>query len=233
MRIEELAGKAGTLQAFVGGFEAEDVLYLLPIATLCDSTLPLLIAAAVGAPLYAIMGGTRIPARDAQAPLDALELRLTRHGPLSGASICPRCSANFADQGAFLFIPEFLTAESDCAADRSRRAHRARAQSQLPARTQARRKRQPSRDRSNGSGHRRAVPNRRCCSTGSRSWPGEPVQPSPAQDPHAYALYFYTRPGDHIGWHYDTSYYAGRRYTLLLGLHRSFVLPTRLRVAHA
>ena len=24
--------------------------------------------------------------------------------------------------------------------------------------------------------------------------------------------------GDHIGWHYDTSYYAGRRYTLLIGL---------------
>jgi hypothetical protein len=41
---------------------------------------------------------------------------------------------------------------------------------------------------------------------------------SPADDPHAYALYFYTRPGDHIGWHYDTSYYAGRRYTLLLGV---------------
>jgi hypothetical protein len=47
---------------------------------------------------------------------------------------------------------------------------------------------------------------------------GEPLQPSPPDDPHAYALYFYTRPGDHIGWHYDTSYYAGRRYTLLLGL---------------
>jgi hypothetical protein len=47
---------------------------------------------------------------------------------------------------------------------------------------------------------------------------GEPLQLSPAEDPHAYALYFYTRAGDHIGWHYDTSYYAGRRYTLLLGL---------------
>ena len=47
---------------------------------------------------------------------------------------------------------------------------------------------------------------------------GEPLQISPADDPHAYALYFYTRPGDHIGWHYDTSYYAGRRYTLLLGV---------------
>jgi hypothetical protein len=47
---------------------------------------------------------------------------------------------------------------------------------------------------------------------------GEHLQPSPANDPHAYALYFYTRAGDHIGWHYDTSYYAGRRYTLLLGV---------------
>ncbi len=47
---------------------------------------------------------------------------------------------------------------------------------------------------------------------------GETLQMSPLDDPHAYALYFYTRPGDHIGWHYDTSYYAGRRYTLLLGV---------------
>jgi hypothetical protein len=47
---------------------------------------------------------------------------------------------------------------------------------------------------------------------------GERLQPSPEADPHAYALYFYTRPGDHIGWHYDTSYYAGRRYTLLIGV---------------
>ena len=47
---------------------------------------------------------------------------------------------------------------------------------------------------------------------------GERLQLSPADDPHAYALYFYTRPGDHIGWHYDTSYYMGRRYTVLLGV---------------
>jgi hypothetical protein len=47
---------------------------------------------------------------------------------------------------------------------------------------------------------------------------GERLQMSPPEDPHAYALYFYTRPGDHIGWHYDTSYYSGRRYTLLLGV---------------
>src|SRR6516162_4736629 len=47
---------------------------------------------------------------------------------------------------------------------------------------------------------------------------GERLQASPADDPHAYALYFYTQQGDYIGWHYDTSYYAGRRYTLLLGV---------------
>jgi hypothetical protein len=47
---------------------------------------------------------------------------------------------------------------------------------------------------------------------------GEHLQVSPPKDPHAYALYFYTLPGDHIGWHYDTSYYRGRRYTLLLGI---------------
>jgi hypothetical protein len=47
---------------------------------------------------------------------------------------------------------------------------------------------------------------------------GERLQLSPVSDPHAYALYFYTRAGDHIGWHYDTSYYAGRRYTVLLGV---------------
>ena len=47
---------------------------------------------------------------------------------------------------------------------------------------------------------------------------GEPLQVSPPDDPHAYALYFYTEPGDHIGWHYDTSYYAGRRYTVLIGV---------------
>ena len=37
-------------------------------------------------------------------------------------------------------------------------------------------------------------------------------------DPHSCALYFYTEPGDHIGFHFDTSYYRGARYTVLLGL---------------
>ncbi|WP_118180008.1 2OG-Fe(II) oxygenase [Paraburkholderia phosphatilytica] len=47
---------------------------------------------------------------------------------------------------------------------------------------------------------------------------GDRLMESPADDPHAYALYYYHRAGDHIGWHYDTSYYDGRRYTLLLGV---------------
>ncbi|HTV94739.1 MAG TPA: CDP-alcohol phosphatidyltransferase family protein [Steroidobacteraceae bacterium] len=54
MRIEERLGKAGTVQASLGGFETEDVLYLLPLATLCDGTVPLLIASALCAPLYAV-----------------------------------------------------------------------------------------------------------------------------------------------------------------------------------
>ncbi len=44
------------------------------------------------------------------------------------------------------------------------------------------------------------------------------VRPCPENDPHACALYFYTEPGDHIGFHYDTSYYKGARYTVLMGL---------------
>ncbi|MFN7159143.1 MAG: hypothetical protein ACK4MR_10690, partial [Erythrobacter cryptus] len=31
-----------------------------------------------------------------------------------------------------------------------------------------------------------------------------PIQLCPDDDPHACALYFYTEPGDHIGFHYDT-----------------------------
>ena len=40
----------------------------------------------------------------------------------------------------------------------------------------------------------------------------------PDKDPHACALYFYTEAGDHMGYHYDTSYYRGARYTVLFGL---------------
>lgn len=37
-------------------------------------------------------------------------------------------------------------------------------------------------------------------------------------DPHSRALCYYTQPGDHIGYHYDKSYYKGKRYTVLMGL---------------
>lgn len=40
----------------------------------------------------------------------------------------------------------------------------------------------------------------------------------PDNDPHSCALYYYTEPGDHIGFHYDRSYYKGARYTILMGL---------------
>lgn len=45
-----------------------------------------------------------------------------------------------------------------------------------------------------------------------------PLKLCPEDDPHSCALYYYTRPGDHIGFHYDTSYYRGGRYTVLIGL---------------
>jgi hypothetical protein len=47
---------------------------------------------------------------------------------------------------------------------------------------------------------------------------GRPLVHCPPGDPHACALYFYTEPGDHIGFHFDTSYYRGARYTVLVGL---------------
>jgi hypothetical protein len=51
-----------------------------------------------------------------------------------------------------------------------------------------------------------------------RAITGREAAPCPTRDPHACALYFYTEPGDHIGFHYDTSYYRGARYTVLVGL---------------
>ena len=40
----------------------------------------------------------------------------------------------------------------------------------------------------------------------------------PEDDAHACAAYCYGRGGDRIGFHYDTSWYRGARYTVLLGL---------------
>ena len=47
---------------------------------------------------------------------------------------------------------------------------------------------------------------------------GVPLILCPEDDPHSCALSYYTQPGDHIGFHYDTSYYKGKRYTVLIGL---------------
>jgi phosphatidylglycerophosphate synthase len=54
MRIESMAGKAGTQQASAAGFETEDILYLLPLVTLFGQIEPFLIAASIGAPLFAL-----------------------------------------------------------------------------------------------------------------------------------------------------------------------------------
>lgn len=54
MRIESMAGKAGTQQASAAGFETEDVLYLLPLVTLSQIVEPFLAAASIGAPLFAV-----------------------------------------------------------------------------------------------------------------------------------------------------------------------------------
>lgn len=45
-----------------------------------------------------------------------------------------------------------------------------------------------------------------------------PIKECPDSDLHRCALYSYTEEGDHIGWHYDTSYYKDRRWTVLVGL---------------
>src|ERR1700678_779280 len=54
MRIEEMLGKSATQQASLGGFETEDVLYLLPLVTLCNGVTPFLMAASICAPLFAV-----------------------------------------------------------------------------------------------------------------------------------------------------------------------------------
>jgi archaetidylinositol phosphate synthase len=53
MRIEERAGKIVTRQSSLQGFETEDVLYLLPLVTLCNGVATFVLAAAIGAPLFA------------------------------------------------------------------------------------------------------------------------------------------------------------------------------------
>ena len=54
MRIEALAGKSASKQGSLAGFETEDVLYLLPLVTVCNGLTNFLVAAAIGAPLFAV-----------------------------------------------------------------------------------------------------------------------------------------------------------------------------------
>jgi phosphatidylglycerophosphate synthase len=54
MRIEDMAGKGASQQASLGGFETEDVLYLLPLVTLSNGVMSFLTAAAICAPLFAV-----------------------------------------------------------------------------------------------------------------------------------------------------------------------------------
>ena len=54
MQIEALGGKAASRQASMAGFETEDVLYLLPLVTLCNGMASFVAAASIGAPLFAI-----------------------------------------------------------------------------------------------------------------------------------------------------------------------------------
>ena len=54
MRIEDMVGKTANQQASFGGFETEDVLYLLPLVTLSNGVVPFLTAAALCAPLFAV-----------------------------------------------------------------------------------------------------------------------------------------------------------------------------------
>src|SRR6202012_5357575 len=82
MRIEELLGKSGTQQGSVAGFETEDILYLLPLVTLFSGLAPFLVAAVVGAPLFALLVSADFirvqrrctvatPAARSPAPVDA------------------------------------------------------------------------------------------------------------------------------------------------------------------
>ncbi len=224
MRIEDLIGKPATRQPSLGGFESEDVLYLLPLATLCNALSPLLLAASICTPLYAIwvaIDYRRV--RRADRPAEVAESTAERGAAARGlaerlASFdLPALRRDYVQQGDFLYIADFLppdiTAQLIAAVDAVNVSVN---RNYLPGHKQG------------GSVSRHAIDELAPAIAGLYRSPalmhwlqqliGERLQVSPAADPHAYALYFYTRAGDHIGWHYDTSYYAGRRYTLLLGV---------------
>ena len=148
MRVEEMAGKAATRQASLGGFETEDVLYLLPVVTLCNGIMPFLIAASIGAPLFAVWvvidyrRGAPIEA-DGGGPVgDGTGLT----GLPRGITLEPLRRA-FVEQGSFLFLPEFLPRGVHGAPRIGRRRPASIGQSQLSARPQTGGQRRPARHR--------------------------------------------------------------------------------------
>ena len=54
MVIEEALGRDGARQPNIGMVEIEDVLYLLPVVAFFDQLTPFLLAASIGAPLFAL-----------------------------------------------------------------------------------------------------------------------------------------------------------------------------------
>jgi archaetidylinositol phosphate synthase len=52
--MELRLGKEAAAQPSIGGFEAEDILYLFPLVTIFNGLVPFLIAATIGAPLFGI-----------------------------------------------------------------------------------------------------------------------------------------------------------------------------------
>jgi phosphatidylglycerophosphate synthase len=225
MRIEDLIGKSAARQPSLGGFESEDLLYLLPLATLCNAMSPLLLAASICAPLYAVWVAidyrrVRRAERAARVAESAAQRGAAATGGLAerlASFDLPALRRDYVRQGDFLYIAEFLPrgiiSQLIAAVDAVNASVN---RNYLPGHKQG------------GSVSRHAIDEFAPAiadlyrSPALMQWlqllTEERLQFSPAADPHAYALYFYTRAGDHIGWHYDTSYYAGRRYTLLLGV---------------
>ena len=128
-----------------------------------------------------------------------------------------RLRTRFVEQGAFLYLDRFLPAEVTARlADSARALEPAVNRNYLPGHKQGGSVSRHTIDRL--APHIAELYRSRALIDWLEAITGDTLLLSPEDDPHAYALYYYSREGDHIGWHYDTSYYDGRRYTLLIGV---------------
>jgi hypothetical protein len=166
--------------------------------------------------------GVAVNARVVEAPAPAIERRadLSIDAVLRaaiGGLDRQRLREQFAAQGAFLYLDEFLPANITAQlVDSARALEPAVNRNYLPGHKQG------------GSVSRHTIDRlapriaelyrSRALIDWLQAITGDTLLLSPEGDPHAYALYYYAREGDHIGWHYDTSYYDGKRYTLLIGV---------------